>query len=264
MTVGVTLNLKKCSLWDAGGVGTHLQTQPLQTNWNDRFSISLPLIYLLGHLAASRFRRRSDEQGSKVRGRRVQGARWEGGRGVGGVHTVCRYTYEVFVPTGGQRLPFPSASVALDYLAGPRGRKCSSLRGFEKWGAERKGGHSVDLGMQSSHTWACRGRWVCMLKMNPPSPHAALRGHWGLEPNHNKHRDTQTLNREREDSHIDIQSCCFFWNFIFKIIFSLFHFVVFPGVISVAMPLEFAAVHFYTSRDLTLRSPLLRSIFHLT
>lgn len=72
----------------------------------------------------------------------------------GGV-TLFADTYE-FGSDSRTTASFPLASVALDYLAGRRGRKSSSLRGFEKWGAERKGGHSVDLGMQSSDTWACR------------------------------------------------------------------------------------------------------------
>lgn len=76
-TVWVRLNLKKCSLSKTFGDVWRLEPickhswQPRRarrgkkknTNWNRRFLISVWLIYLLGHLAVSRVRRRSGERG---------------------------------------------------------------------------------------------------------------------------------------------------------------------------------------------------------
>lgn len=114
--VWVGLNLKKCSLWD---VGTRLHT-----NWIDRSSISLPLIYLLAHSAASRFRRRSDEQGSEVRGR-GRGARCGGGKGRGGAH--CLLTHMECCSDRRAAASFPLASVALADWAGRREERTDEL-----------------------------------------------------------------------------------------------------------------------------------------
>lgn len=166
-------------------VGTHLQTQRCspaalvrQTNWNDRFWISLRLIYLLGHSAASRVRRRSDEQGSEVRGRVG-----EQGRGCRGGHTVC---WHIWVP----RLPFPSPQRLWIIWQDEEDGSAPHWGALKSEGQRGKEATRWIWGMQSSHRWACRadwGRWVCMLKMSSPlPPPTALRDHSGLEPNHNK------------------------------------------------------------------------------
>lgn len=108
-TVWVRLNLKKCSLsktfgdvWGLELICKH-SWQPRRarwgkknTNWNRRFSFSVWLIYLLGHLAVSRVRRRSGERGVSVRGQGSNQGR-----------TLCADTYESCSDSR-TRLPFPS------------------------------------------------------------------------------------------------------------------------------------------------------------
>lgn len=125
--------------------------------------------------------------GQTSRGQRLE-VRWGSRIGVAGVGggSHCVLTHM------SSSASFPLASAALDYSAGRRGRRCSSLRGFEKWVAERKGGHLVDLGDAVLSQMGLQG-WLREVSVHvknepssPPDPQTALRDHSGLEPNHNK------------------------------------------------------------------------------